>query len=1112
MRPSRSLSGLLVALVGVTPACVAMATASPGAAADPANALGKVVINEFSTNGWNNNTDFIELFNTSAVNVDLTGYHLTDDKGIAGGDDIVLDGVLPAGGYAVVFPGDAAYPTGFGLGKSDEVHLLSPDQLTTIDAYVDLPLDTHAAPSYARTVDGSGAFAQAVAATPGGSNALAAADAGVSLNEYFSDGTDFVEIRNNGTAEVDLSGWTLADGEGTRTVGDEIILGGPEAIIPVGGHLAVEVQDATPPAGFTFVAGGFGLSKLDHLYLSNDDGSLVDTTWVGLEADGVTSRHASPSWARTTPGVGLWKLSAAATPGAANSFSTGGGGGEEPTLDPNWDDIEINEIASLNATDPGNPGFGDAVELVNTGAAPVSIEGWFQVDSGVATGAGQLTLADLKVWNGSALEPATSMTIPAGGHVAFSSKKGLSGEGDAVKIYGPGADASSRQLVDEQAYGDGDAGVSDSYTSDARAFAACPDGSGDFWRVTANSFGQDNTVSCATKSRRLDTPVVLNEVSNTTGQVELLNTGAAPVDLSGWQLLDASGTVVHTFPAATTVEPGAFLVVSGIVGLDSADSLTIRRAGDLASLVAFTWHEDGIASYSRCELFGTISYVETPGASFGAANNCPSLDTQPWPGSGTITTVDEVNGFGDQDGNGEGDVSGAAFDPTDPTVLWVVQNKNTLHKMTKVNGTYVAVDGWEGGKKLLFASGAGKVDSEGVTVGPDGSLYVTSERDNDNNGVSSNKIERYDVSAVDAATTSLTAVDEWDVNPFVTTGTNLGLEGITFVPDSFLVQSGWQVDGVAYAAATHPTPGLFVTAVEATGNLHFFSLTNGSAPVEVKVESSGFPWSMDVTYDADRDRLWALCDDSCGGVYNVLDVVDGDLSVEASYSRPAGMPNLNNEGMAIAPASTCVEGVQEVVWADDGDTDGYSLRAGDLPCPEAVTATVLPTITGTPKVGFSLSGSAGTWSATPTSTSFQWLADGAPVAGATTRTLKVGPALVGRRLTLQVTVTAEGLLDATATSAATAKVARGLIRAGHPRLVGTAKVGRVLGARASAASPAAPASYQWLANGRVLRGQTARTLRLTRALAGQRIAVRVSHAKSGYVTVSRTSTAVRVRR
>ncbi len=242
---------------------------------------------------------------------------------------------------------------------------------------------------------------------------------------------------------------------------------------------------------------------------------------------------------------------------------------------------------------------------------------------------------------------------------------------------------------------------------------------------------------------------------------------------------------------------------------------------------------------------------------------------------------------------------------------------------------------WEGGIPLRFADGGGELDSEGVTIGPDGAAYITSERDNARaKGTSYNKIARFDVSAVTTATTELVATHEWDVNGFVTTGTNLGLEGITYVPDGFLVESGFQAGGAAYAAADHPTPGLFVTAVEGTGALHFFSLALGAAPVEVKVEPSGLPWSMDVAYDADRGALWALCDDGCGGVYNLLTVVDGDFEVEHSYSRPAGMPNLNNEGMAIAPASTCVDGFQEVVWTDDGDTGGHSLRAGTLPCPE----------------------------------------------------------------------------------------------------------------------------------------------------------------------------------
>lgn len=745
------------------------------------------------------------------------------------------------------------------------------------------------------------------------------AGAAILINEVNSDPTDWIELTNIGTSAVDLSGWLLAD----------------NARLTDATHLqAIAAGTTLQPGAFVkldYTAAGLGKGDEANLYLP-DATTLVDTTtWPA-------GTHAT-SWGRCADGAGAGAGAGAfqattPTPGAAN-VCTVTPSPPPPALDPNWDDIEINEIASLNDDDPGNPGFGDAVELVNTGSHGVSIEGWYQTDSGAVTGAAPLTLADLKTWDGDSLEPAGSWIVPAGGYVAFSSKKGLSGEGDAVKIYGPGADAASRQLVDEQAYGDGDAGVSDSYDSDARAFAACPDSSEEFWRVTQNSFGQDNTSSCATKSRRLDTSVVLNEVSNVDGKAELLNTGSGAIDISGWELRDAQDAVVHTVPAGTTLTAGAFYVAVDIAGLDSADSLTIRRADDGASVIAHTWYEDGIASYSRCDLFGTVSYVETPTATWGTANACPGPSTETWPGAAEVSVADGVDAFTDLDANDEGDVSGAAFDPADPSILWVVMNKGRLFKMHAVDGVYESFPEWVGGIPLRFADGGGELDAEGVTVAPDGAVYITSERDNGRaKDTSSNKVARFDVSAVTAATTELVATHEWDVNEFVTTGTNLGLEGITYVPDAFLVASGFEVDGAAYAASDDATPGLFVTAVEATGALHFFSLAVGAAPVEVKVETSGLPWSMDVAYDADRGALWALCDDSCGGVYNLLEVVDGDFEVAHSYARPAGMPNLNNEGMAVAPASTCADGFQQVVWADDGDTDGHSLRAGTLPCPQ----------------------------------------------------------------------------------------------------------------------------------------------------------------------------------
>jgi len=44
------------------------------------------------------------------------------------------------------------------------------------------------------------------------------------------------------------------------------------------------------------------------------------------------------------------------------------------------------------------------------------------------------------------------------------------------------------------------------------------------------------------------------------------------------------------------------------------------------------------------------------------------------------------------------------------------------------------------------------------------------------------------------------------------------------------------------------------------------------------------------------------------------------------------MPNLQNEGIAIAPESQCSAGQKSFWWTDDGATDGHALRADTIPC------------------------------------------------------------------------------------------------------------------------------------------------------------------------------------
>jgi hypothetical protein len=104
-----------------------------------------------------------------------------------------------------------------------------------------------------------------------------------------------------------------------------------------------------------------------------------------------------------------------------------------------------------------------------------------------------------------------------------------------------------------------------------------------------------------------------------------------------------------------------------------------------------------------------------------------------------------------------------------------------------------------------------------------------------------------------------------------------------------------------------------------------------------------------------------------------------------------------------------------------GEVGSTELPAAELPAPQA---SVLPQVTGTPMVGRVLRATTGTWDLPDTAVAVTWLANGAPIAGATATTYVVRPADVGKRLTVRVTATKAGHPDGTARAAATRPVAK----------------------------------------------------------------------------------------
>jgi hypothetical protein len=288
-------------------------------------------------------------------------------------------------------------------------------------------------------------------------------------------------------------------------------------------------------------------------------------------------------------------------------------------------------------------------------------------------------------------------------------------------------------------------------------------------------------------------------------------------------------------------------------------------------------------------------------------------------------------------------------------VLWAVRNgPGSLFQLVWDGTKWVpdAGNGWGAGKGLLYPDGAGEPDAEGVTFtgsGSAGGLFVSAERNNLANSVSRLSVLRYDPNGVG---TSLTASMEWNLtSDLPSVGANLGLEAVTWVPDSYLEANSFYDEHTLHTYDPIDYPGhgngLFFVGLEGTGGIYAYALDQvGGTFTRVATISSSFPGIMDLQFDRDLSELWAVCDNTCNGQHALLRINphDGRFGVAFKFDRPTGMPNYNNEGFAIAPATECANGRKPVYWADDTEDLGVAIRSGNLPCTALFADAPLPTL------------------------------------------------------------------------------------------------------------------------------------------------------------------------
>lgn len=327
--------------------------------------------------------DWIELYNSSDIDISLSGYKLTDNERKV--RYTFPDGArIAANGYYVVWcknnDTNETYAD-FSISKAGgETLVLMNSHSIIVDRVVTLALDQNAA--MARTPDGEWEIRSY--GTPGFENSeqgyadyLAAHQAAVSavrLNEVMTSNqsymdanrvsSDWVELYNTSGEDVDLSGFRLTD-----KVDSEGYVFAEGTTLGAGEYLVVYCDGTTTNAYYA----PFSLSAdggEDLLLYSNANIILDQLVTAAMQTDTSLARD----------GEGNWQVSSMPTPGFENTQN--GYEAYLASVGSTGSSLLITEIMASNVSclADSNGAFYDWIELTNAGSGAVDLGGYFLSD------------------------------------------------------------------------------------------------------------------------------------------------------------------------------------------------------------------------------------------------------------------------------------------------------------------------------------------------------------------------------------------------------------------------------------------------------------------------------------------------------------------------------------------------------------------------------------------------------------------------------------------------------------------------------------------------------------------------------------------------------------
>jgi beta-lactamase superfamily II metal-dependent hydrolase len=594
----------------------------------------KVVFSEvfYDTPGSDTVEEWIELYNNSPVTVDIGGWTITDNNGTGSSFTIPAGSIMASGTYFTIAKDSTGFNALYGynadvfgatpsMNNDGDALILKDDDGTEMDAVAYEGGSTGGIPTgWGSTTEPAASTGYTIVRGDPTTDSDDYTDWDTDSNNgypqtqfmndpdymvvvfsevfYDTPGTDsveeWIELYNNSPMEVDISGWTITDNNGS----------GSTYTIPQGETIAAHSY-------YTIALNSTGFNNLygydadlygsfpalnndgDTLLLKNSSGTLKDAvSWEGGASAGVVDGWGSTSAPSASTGESIVRTDVSTDTDTYSDWDTADDNGFPQTQEISF----LVVFSEVFYDTPGDDSIEEWIELYNNSPITVDIGGWIITDN---NGSG----ASFTIPSGETIAPGGYYIIAADstgfnnlyGYDAdtYGSIPALNNTGDALVL-----EDKYHNVIDFVAWeGGAGAGVPDGWGSTSapsastgstivRSLVTTDTDTYADW-TTASNNGNPQTGSGG------DVKVVFSEVLyDTPGTdsveewIELYNASSVSVDIGGWTITDNNGTgSTYTIPSGNSIPAGGFFTIAvNSTGFYNLYSYNANLYGSIPSL------------------------------------------------------------------------------------------------------------------------------------------------------------------------------------------------------------------------------------------------------------------------------------------------------------------------------------------------------------------------------------------------------------------------------------------------------------------------------------------------------------------------------------------------